>query len=252
MMRVVVDNLAFGYSTSDHEVREVLADLDLDVADGSFHALVGRNGCGKSTLLRLVAGLEQPARGSIVFEGTPRYDHATAMVFQTPRLLPWWTVERNVGTGIEFSGKAKMLGERIRDFYTSHVGLAGLGRRMPNQLSMGEQSRVGLGRALAHEADVLLLDEPFAQLDAISRRKVREDLERIWMIDGRTTILVTHDIEEAVVLGDRVTVMRGRPGPAVTTIEVDAPRPRHALGLLNPGMVSAISRVWEALEMSDG
>jgi ABC-type nitrate/sulfonate/bicarbonate transport system ATPase subunit len=249
-VRVVLDNVGFTYMASDGRAFVALEGVDLMVEPGNFHSIVGANGCGKSTLLRLIAGLDNPGNGTVVFEGERRFRYPAAMVFQTPRLIPWWNVERNVGTGLEFGDRPKALQERVRDFYTSLVGLGGLGRRRPDELSGGERSRAGLGRALAHEADVLLLDEPFAHLDAISRRTILEELERLWEADGRTTIMVTHDIEEAVLMSDRVSVMRRGPGPLVATIEVDAPRPRYAGSLAHPGIRSAVSRVWEALEQA--
>lgn len=245
-MRVQIDDLHFAYSGSYDA--PALEGIDLEISSGSFHSILGPNGCGKSTLLRLIVGLEQPTHGRVEFVGTPRFRYPAAMVFQTPRLLPWWTVERNVGTGLEFSDRPKALQERVRDFYTSLVGLGGLGRRHPNQLSGGERSRAGLGRALAHEADVLLLDEPFAHLDAISRRHILEELERLWEADGRTAIMVTHDIEEAVLMSDRVSVMSRGPGRILGTVEVDAPRPRYTGSMSEPGIRSAVAQVWELLE----
>lgn len=249
-VRVILDNLGFAYPTTSGGSGLAVADIRLTVESGTFHSIIGPNGCGKTTVLRIIAGLANPTSGTVEFEGERRFQNHAAMVFQTPRLLPWWTVERNVGMGIEFSGRPQSLQDRVRDFYTSHVGLGGLGRRRPDQLSRGEQSRAGLGRALAHEADVLLLDEPFAHLDAISRRRVHEDLERLWEIDGRTTIMVTHDIEEAVMLSDRVSVMRRGPGPIIETIEVDAGRPRYGTSPTHPGIRVAISHVWDALEQA--
>ena len=247
-VRIDIVDLAFGYPPRQGDRVQVLDGLDLTIDAGSFHAVVGPSGCGKSTLLRLIAGLESPDRGEVTMVGAPRRTHPTAMVFDSPRLLPWWNVERNVGLGIEFSQRPREILERVRAFYTAHVGLAGLGSRMPDQLSMGQASRAGLGRALAHEADVLLLDEPLAHLDAISRRNIQDDIEQLWLADGRTTVLVTHDVDEAVRLSDRISVMRPGGKPLVDTITVDAPRPRRALSALDPGLRSATVRVWEALE----
>ncbi|MPZ53894.1 MAG: ATP-binding cassette domain-containing protein, partial [Acidimicrobiia bacterium] len=224
-VKVEVRGLEFGYLAKNAS-HLVLSDLDLDVESGSVHAVVGISGCGKSTLLRLIGGLEQPSAGIIRFIGTPRYRHRTSMVFQEPRLLPWWTAERNVGIGTEFTEMPRGRFQLLKDFYLSHVGLGGMKDRLPNTLSGGQQSRVGLGRALAHDADVLLMDEPFAHLDAMSRREMHKRLESVFEGDPRTTLLVTHDVEEAVILADRVSVMRSEPGPLVETIEVDAERPR--------------------------
>lgn len=250
-MDVEVRGLGFAYRTAAG-MTPVLRDLDLTVESGTFHALVGPSGCGKSTLLKLIAGLEEPAMGTIEVVGAQRHEHPTALVFQTPRLLPWWNIERNVGIGVEFAGKPRGLYERVKDFYTAHVGLGGLGDRYPHTLSLGQQSRAGIGRALAHDADVMLLDEPFAHLDAIARRNIQTDLERLWELDRRTTLMVTHDIEEAVLLADRVSVMSAGPGPLVETVEVDAGRPRFTRTTDEPGVRSAIRRVWEALERSGG
>lgn len=245
-MRVETRDLGFGYlSATGSQI--VLRGLDLDVESGSIHAIVGVSGCGKSTLLRLIGGLEQPATGTIRFFGTRNYRHRTSMVFQEPRLLPWWTVERNLGIGTEFTDLPRGGFRLLKDFYLSHVGLGGLQDRLPNTLSGGQQSRVGLGRALAHDADVLLMDEPFAHLDAIARREIHLELESMLETDPRTALLVTHDIEEAVMLADRVSVMGREPGPLIETIEVDAGRPRLNVGTTHPGIRSALARVWDAL-----
>lgn len=242
-MQVTVRRLGFAYAG-----QEVLRGLDLDVESGSVHAVVGRSGCGKTTLLNIIAGLERPTLGTVEFSGQARQQRRTAMVFETPRLVPWWTVERNIGIGSEFTDVPTSLYERIKDFYTSHVGLGGLGKRMPDTLSGGQKSRAGLGRALAHDADVLLMDEPLAHLDAIARRRIHMELEAILDADPRTVILSTHDIEEAVLLADRVSVLPTMPGPVVETIEVSAPRPRVRTGTAEPGVRAALAQVWDALE----
>lgn len=247
-MRVDIADLSFAYPGRTGSAASVMSGFDLTIASGSFHGIVGPSGCGKSTLLRLIAGLERPTGGRIDMTGEPRRTHASAMVFDSPRLLPWWNVERNVALGVELTDRPKEIVERVRRFYTTHVGLTGLGKRRPDQLSMGQASRAGLGRALAHEADVLLLDEPLAHLDAIARRNIQRDLEQLWMTDGRTTVLVTHDVDEAVMLSDRVTVIRAGDRPVVATIEVDAPRPRADLLPSEPGLRAAAAHVWQALE----
>jgi NitT/TauT family transport system ATP-binding protein len=245
-MRVDIVGLGFRYPTPSGG--EALRDVDLRVESGSIHAIVGRSGCGKSTLLNLIAGLAAPTSGSVAFAGTSRHRHRVAMVFETPRLVPWWTVERNVGIGAEFTDMPRGLYDRVKDFYTSHVGVAALRERFAGTLSGGQQSRVAFGRALAHDADVLLMDEPLANLDALARHRLHVELEAILAADPRTAILSTCDIEEAVLLADRVSVLPSRPGPIVETIEVSAGRPRVEAGTTDPGVRAAVARVWDALE----
>jgi ABC-type nitrate/sulfonate/bicarbonate transport system ATPase subunit len=245
-MRIDIVGLGFRYQPPSGG--EVLRDLNLRVESGSTHAIVGRSGCGKSTLLRLIDGRAEPTSGSVAFTGTPRHRHRTAMVFETPRLVPWWTVDRNVGIGVEFTDTPRSLYERLKDFYTSYVGVADLRERFAATLSGGQQSRVAFGRALAHDADVLLMDEPLANLDTLARRRLHIELEAILAADPRTTVLATCDIEEAVLLADRVSVMPSRPGPIVETVQVDAGRPRVAAGGELPGVRAAVVQVWDALE----
>ena len=247
-MNVRITNLGFTYGGAVHT--RVLSDVDLEVRSGSVHAVVGPNGCGKSTLLRIVAGLEKPTAGRVEFVGPQRHEKKTALVFQDPRLLPWWTVERNVAISAEFSEKPNDVYLKIRDFHTRRMGLGRVRAQKPDTLSLGQQTMAGLGRGIAHDAEVLLLDEPFAHLDAINRRKLHEEFETHWQLDPRTILLVTHDVDEAITLADRVSVMRGGPGPLIDTIEVDAGRPRVGISPTHPGLRSATTWVWDALERS--
>jgi len=246
-MRVKIRRLGFAYGGAGAGAL-VLSGIDLDVAPGSVHAIVGPNGCGKSTLLRIVAGLEAPTTGTVELIGPQSHENKTALVFQDPRLLPWWTVERNVAISAEFSEKPDAMYKKIRDFHTSRMGLSRFRNQKPDTLSLGQQTMAGLGRGIAHDAEVLLLDEPFAHLDALNRRKLQEEFETHWQVDPRTILLVTHDVEEAVMLADRVSVMRHGPGPLIDTIEVDAERPRVGISPVHPGLRSATGWVWEALE----
>jgi ABC-type nitrate/sulfonate/bicarbonate transport system ATPase subunit len=245
-LNVRITELGFAYPSGER----VLPRLDLEVRSGEVHAVVGPNGCGKSTLLRIVAGLEQPTSGRVEFVGEQRHEKQTAFVFQDPRLLPWWTVERNIALSAEFSEKPPEIYERIRDFHTKRMGLARFRTQRPDTLSLGQQTMAGLGRGIAHDAEVLLLDEPFAHLDALNRRQLHEEFETHWQLDPRTILLVTHDVDEAITLSDRVSVMRRDPGPLVETIVVDAERPRVGISPAHPGIRSATARVWEALERS--
>lgn len=249
-MRVEISGLGFSYVDQAYVPKRVLADLDLVVPSGSITAVVGINGSGKSTLLRLLAGLEKPAEGDIRFVGKQRYEQRTALVFQDPTLIPWWNVGRNVALSAEVSDKPRDLYERIKDFHSSQVGLGGLLERFPGFLSRGQQTRAGIGRAFAHDADVVLLDEPLVHLDAISRRRLQHELETHWQLDPRTTILVSHDVDEAVMLADRVAVMNSGPGPLVEIVAVDVSRPRTELDPSESGLRSASARVWNALERS--
>lgn len=249
-MRVEVSNLGFSYVDKEYVPKPALANLDLVVPSGTITAVVGVNGSGKSTLLRVIARLEKPSAGTIRFVGEQRYEHLTALVFQDPTLIPWWNVGRNVAISAEFSDKPQELYERIEDFHSKQVGLGDLLKRFPQFLSRGQQTRAAIGRAFAHDSDVVLLDEPFVHLDAVSRRRLQHELETHWQLDPRTTILVSHDVEEAVMLADRVAVMRAGPGPLVETVEVDVARPRTTSELSEPGLRSATVRVWDALERS--
>jgi len=247
-MNIRITNLGFAYG--GETPTRVLSGLDLEVKSGSVHAVIGPNGCGKSTLLRIVAGLEKPSTGSVEFVGPQRHEKKTALVFQDPRLLPWWTVERNVAISAEFSEKPEDVYHKIRDFHTRRMGLGRVRAQRPDTLSLGQQTMAGLGRGIAHDAEVLLLDEPFTHLDALNRRKLHEEFETHWQLDPRTILLVTHDVDEAVTLADRVSVMRGGPGPLIDTIEVDAQRPRVGISPIHPGLRSATTWVWDALERS--
>ena len=207
---------------------EALAGFSLDVAAGSFTVVIGPNGCGKSTLLRLVAGLLRPADGQILVGGSePRAgDGRVGIAFQQPRLVPWRSVLDNVALPLELAGTPAD-DRRERAMRALHrVGLAGLAELRPRELSGGMAQRAGLARALVTEPPVLLLDEPFSALDALTRETFDAELQRLWLERRRTVILVTHSVSEAVALADRVVVMTPRPGRVAQLVAVDLPRPR--------------------------
>ncbi|MFT7473153.1 MAG: ABC-type nitrate/sulfonate/bicarbonate transport system ATPase subunit [Verrucomicrobiales bacterium] len=250
-MDVEVQGLNFGFASSSG-ADWVFRDFDLTVKSQSMHSIVGASGCGKSTLLRLISGLEKPVGGTIDLVGTPRAAQRTALVFQNPALLPWWDVGRNVGFGVEFDKSRAPLYEKIRSFNLDRVGLGGLSRRRPGTLSRGQQTKASIGRAMAYDADVTLLDEPFVHLDAMSKRHMWREFETHWQLDARTYILVTHDIEEAVLLSDHITVLsRSTPTSIVETIDVGIRRPRTLDTMTEPAFRSAVSRVWDALDVHD-
>lgn len=207
---------------------EALRGITLNVDDGEFIAVIGRSGCGKSTLLRLIAGLLKPSVGSVSVDGAqvvkPRRD--IAIMFQRPALLPWRSVLDNVLLPIEVFG-----GRRSKDRAQAYellqmVGLEGFARRLPHELSGGMQQRVALCRSLIQRPRVMLMDEPFSALDALTREELAVELQRIHMELGATTVFVTHSIEEAVLLADRVVVLSSRPGQIVKILKIDIPRPR--------------------------
>ncbi len=253
-MRVEIEGLSFVYDRAHRDPTPVFDNLDLTIEAGSVHALVGPSGCGKSTLLRLIAGLEQAPRGAIEFVGPRVAPQRTAMVFQDPSLVPWWTVGRNVGIGVEFDAERSALHDKITTFNVDRVGLRGLARRMAHSLSRGEKTKTSIGRAMAYDADVTLLDEPFTHLDMLSKRRFWGEFETHWHLDQRTYVLVTHDVEEAVLLADRVSVFSpptsGGPSCIVDTIDVGIARPRSSERITEPAYRSAIGRVWDALDSS--
>ena len=200
--------------------------VELSVAPGEFVSIVGESGCGKSTLLRIASGLEAPTEGGVLWNGkritTPHPE--IGMVFQEPRLMPWLTIRENIAFGI----RALPASERKSrvDRALERVGLTNFAAAWPRELSGGMAQRASLARALVERPSVLLLDEPFSALDALTRADLQDHLADLWSEDRPTVVLVTHDIEEALFLSDRVLVMRGRPGQIRATVRCDLPRPR--------------------------
>jgi NitT/TauT family transport system ATP-binding protein len=210
----------------DGQTTQVLQNLDLTIRRGEFLAIVGESGVGKSTLLRVLIGLAQPSAGTFQIDAAPGKNSPLALVFQDSRLLPWRRVAANVGFGLEWSGVSRAERQRRSQAMLDLVGLGELGQRWPHQLSGGQRQRVSLARALAVEPDVLLMDEPFSALDSFTREGLQDELLRIRERTGRTVIFVTHDIDEAVYLADRVIVLGGRPAGITAELTVDVPLPR--------------------------
>ena len=208
---------------------QVLERLSAEVAEGEFVSLLGPSGCGKSTLLNILAGLEAASGGEVLVDGVrPGPDRpAFGLVFQEPRLLNWRTVRQNLLFPLEHLRVVGSEAEARMNRYLRLVGLDGFDKYYPLQLSGGMQMRVAIARALAIEPAVLLMDEPFSSLDAITARKMREELIRIWKEAGRTVLFVTHDIEEAVFLSTRVLIVTPRPARLYAEVPVDVPYPRH-------------------------
>jgi NitT/TauT family transport system ATP-binding protein len=204
----------------------VLEDVTLEVRDGEFVCLVGPSGCGKSTLLNIAGGFLTPTRGEIVIDGRPvTGPHPRRIfIFQENAVFPWLTVEENVGFGVQRPTAVER--RELIDHYIEMVGLSGFSKAYPRELSGGMRQRVEIARALAAEPDVLFMDEPFGALDYLTRLRLRAELIQIWQREKRTVLFVTHDVEEAVQLADRIVVMGRRPARIRAIVPVDADRPR--------------------------
>jgi NitT/TauT family transport system ATP-binding protein len=205
---------------------EALRDVDLAVPRGKLTSLLGPSGCGKTTLLKIIAGLIEPSAGTVMVDGkvVTGPGPERAFVFQDFALMPWATVLRNVAFGLELRGIARAEREKVARRYVAEVGLTGFEGKYPHELSGGMRQRVGLARALAVDAEVLLLDEPFSAVDEQNRRKFQEDLIRLRATAKKTFIFVTHSIEEAVYLSDRIVLLSPRPGRISRIVEPDIDR----------------------------
>jgi NitT/TauT family transport system ATP-binding protein len=215
------------YRTRDGDV-ETLKPLDFQIRAGEFVSVVGPSGCGKSTLMKMVAGLLPISGGELMLSGKPVAGPQTdvGIVFQSALLLPWRSVIDNILLQAEIRRMPKAAARERADKLMAMAGLQGFENKYPWQLSGGMQQRVAILRALLHDPPVLLMDEPFGALDAMTREKMNIELQRIWMAAGKTVLLITHSIPEAIFLSDRVFVMSERPGRIVATYDIDLPRPR--------------------------
>ena len=215
------------FSVGDGEL-EALAPIDLSIPTGEFVCMIGASGCGKSTLQRIIAGFEEPTTGNVAMYGKaitgPGSDRG--MVFQDYALFPWMTVSQNVSFGPRQRQLPREEIARTADEFVRMVGLERFADRYPNQLSGGMKQRVAIARVLANNASILLMDEPFGALDALTREQLQNELLQIWKRTGVTTIFVTHSVEEAVLLADRVLVMSAGPGRIESDFRIDLPRPR--------------------------
>jgi NitT/TauT family transport system ATP-binding protein len=222
-------SVTFGAATN----RPVLTDISFDVREGEFLSIVGPSGCGKTTLLRLLAGLLRPTRGELLFDGKPIAgpSRERAIVFQdyTNALLPWRTVAGNIALPLERVISSRAERDARVAALVSKMGLDHAAQQFPTQLSGGMQQRVQIARCLAQQPRIMLMDEPFGALDAITRQTLQDELLALSAEQRTTTVFITHDLEEAIYLGDRVFALAANPGRLVETIEVDLPRPRNQL-----------------------
>jgi len=228
-LKLEVKRLSKSFVDEQGRITAALQDITLGVREGEFLCIVGPSGCGKTTLLRMIAGLETPSSGEVYLNSMPVTGPGSerGMIFQEFALFPWRSVLKNVKFGLEVKGVPRE--ERIERAKRclEIVGLEGFENHYPHRLSGGMKQRVGIARALANEPEVLLCDEPFGALDAQSRNAMQRELLRIWEETGKTILFVTHSVDEAVFLGDRVVVLSSRPGSLMEQFEIDIPRPRE-------------------------
>jgi NitT/TauT family transport system ATP-binding protein len=229
---------------------EALRDVSIDVEAGQFISIVGASGCGKTTLLRIADGLAAPTRGEVLVNGRPvsKPGPDRGFVFQQDALFPWRTVLDNVIFGLEVQGCKKAESRARADRLLRLVGLNGFEQHFPHELSGGMRQRANLARALTIDPDVLLMDEPFASLDAQTREIMQAELLRIWRSNKKTVLFVTHQIDEAVFLADRVIVMTSRPGQIKAVLDVDIPRPRDLSAKRTPRFLELVEEIWKMIE----
>ncbi len=224
-------------------------ELTLDIPAGTFFVIVGPSGCGKTTLLRMAAGLEPPTRGSITIERDDDARPPNSMVFQGESIFPWMTVFDNAAYGLRMRGVAKSRVDEIVGHYLDRTGLTRFARSYPHQLSGGMKQRVSIARAFANDPEVLLMDEPFSALDEQNRTLLQEELLRIWDETKKTVLFITHSVDEAVTLGDRIMVMTAHPGRAKAVLDVPFARPRNVLELrATPEYGELVYRIWGYLK----
>lgn len=246
-MKVVVRGVTKQFTTGERGVR-ALGGVSLEVRDREFFGIIGPTGCGKTTLLHIIARLDEATTGTVEFVGEQHAKSPVSMVFQDSALMPWRTVEENVPLGAEFRNEEPSVYKRISRFFLEVVRLLDFAGARPHELSGGMKQKVAIARALANDPEVILMDEPFANLDAQTRLLMREELLRIWERDKKTVVLVTHNIEEAVMLCDRIAVLSARPALVKEVVTVDIPRPRNMKSMRDPDFAKCTERIWDLLK----
>ncbi len=245
-MKLVIDKICKSFASAKGRSLDVLQDIDLCINEEEFVALVGPSGCGKSTLLNITSGLLEPDSGSVKFTQTaPGYEPRMSIVFQETGLFPWRNVHDNIAFGLETAGMAAAEREARIAHYISLVGLKGFEKAFPHQLSGGMRQRVGIARALAIEPDLLLMDEPFSALDAQTRTIMQEELVTLWEKTRLTTLYVTHNIQEAVMLADRVVLLSRRPGKVSKILSIDIPRSERERPQNADKIAGFVRIIWE-------
>lgn len=230
---------------------QALLPVDFEVRENDFVTILGPSGCGKSTLLRIVAGLDYPTEGQVLLDGSPVRGPGAdrGVVFQSYTLFPWLTIEENIRFGLRERGMSLADQKERSDYFIAKVGLRGFEHHYPKQLSGGMQQRTAIARALANDPKILLLDEPFGALDNQTRVLMQELLLSIWESAQKTVLFVTHDIDEAIFMANRVAVFSARPGRIKTEIPVDFPHPRHYTVKTSPEFMQIKARLTEEIRM---
>lgn len=250
MSNITVEKLTHTFGTGTPEALTVLDDINLEFKSGSFNAIVGTSGCGKSTLLKMMAGLYAPTDGQMTLDGKEIRGTARerGMVFQQDAVFPWMSVSRNISYGPRLRGASKSECKEIENKWIELVGLTGFEKRWPRELSGGMRKRVDIGRVYANDPEVLLMDEPFGALDVQTKERMQEELQKLWQMTGKTVIFVTHDLEEAIFLADRIVVLSARPGRVRHVEDIELPRPRTSEIRLSDELLSIKRRLWDMLE----
>lgn len=225
---------------------QALGRIDLTISPGAFVSLVGPSGCGKTTLLKVIAGLTAPSSGAVRFGEDP--DPGIGMVFQDHGLFPWMTLNDNVAFGLEAMGVDSVTRRTSAEGLLDQLGLGEFGSRYPHELSGGMRQRGAIARALITRPQVLLMDEPLSSLDAQSKLVLQDEIQRLWAEHRQTVVYVTHDVEEAVILGDRVLVMSGRPGRIIQDVEVSLARPRDLRDRSSEEVKTKTWTIWKGIE----
>ena len=250
MSEIVVENLSHTFGKDTEDALVVLQDISLTFASGSFNTIVGTSGCGKSTLLKMMAGLFEPSDGRMTLDGEVirGTDRRRGMVFQQDAVFPWMTLAKNISYGPRLRGANRKEQAEIEARWIELVGLKGFENRWPRELSGGMRKRVDIGRVYANDPDVLLMDEPFGALDAQTKERMQAELLDIWTITKKTVVFVTHDLEEAIFLSDKVIVMSARPGRIRHFEEISLPRPRSGEMRLTDDFIKVKRKLWGMLE----
>ena len=249
MSSVSIQAVSRVFETAKGQRTQALQPVDFEVRDNDFVTILGPSGCGKSTLLRIVAGLDHATSGRVLLDGAPVEGPGAdrGMVFQSYTLFPWLTIEQNIRFGLRERGMPETLQKERAAYFIAKVGLRGFEQHFPKQLSGGMQQRTAIARALANDPKILLMDEPFGALDNQTRVLMQELLLGIWEAERKTVLFVTHDIDEAIFMANRVVVFSARPGRIKTEIAVDLPHPRHYTIKTSPEFMDLKARLTEEI-----